>query len=202
MNFQALHALVETFQGCYKDGTNGTRDCRYFAGLYFILRIVAIILILVGFFDETVLFHGFTAILVAFVQPYKKRIYNVIDTVMFGLMGAICFLYMHNKELIQSTAWHYSTFLLVLTYVLHTFPLVCFIPFILCLVLDRKTGYIQKLKNYRLLRCFFQDHKELQREDFNVSVTVPHWPDRLLNPEQYEELTDGNQRECEGQKHL
>ena len=30
-----LHAFVDAFQGCYKDGTNGTRDCRYFS-LYFV----------------------------------------------------------------------------------------------------------------------------------------------------------------------
>ena len=29
-----LHAFADVFQGCYKNGTNGTRDCRYFAGLY------------------------------------------------------------------------------------------------------------------------------------------------------------------------
>ena len=42
MNSQALRTFVEAFQGCYKDGTNGTRDCRYFAGLYFIFRIIPV----------------------------------------------------------------------------------------------------------------------------------------------------------------
>ena len=35
-----LHAFVDAFQGCYKDGTNGTRDCRYFAGLQLVLRLL------------------------------------------------------------------------------------------------------------------------------------------------------------------
>ena len=30
----------DTFQGCYKDGTNETRDCRYFAGLQLVLRLL------------------------------------------------------------------------------------------------------------------------------------------------------------------
>ena len=29
-----LHTFADAFQGCYKNGTNGTRDYRYFAGLY------------------------------------------------------------------------------------------------------------------------------------------------------------------------
>ena len=32
-----LTTFMDAFQGCYKDGTNGTRDCRYFAAMYFIL---------------------------------------------------------------------------------------------------------------------------------------------------------------------
>ena len=41
LNCNALHIFMDTFQGCYKDGTNGTctYDCRYFAGLYFLVRI-------------------------------------------------------------------------------------------------------------------------------------------------------------------
>ena len=34
--------FLNTFYGCYKDGTEGTSDCRYFAGLYFVFRIVFI----------------------------------------------------------------------------------------------------------------------------------------------------------------
>ena len=32
-----LHAFVDAFQGCYKDGTNGTRDCLYFTALILII---------------------------------------------------------------------------------------------------------------------------------------------------------------------
>ena len=36
-----LHTFMDAFQGCYKDGTEpGTRDCRWFAGLYLLLRIL------------------------------------------------------------------------------------------------------------------------------------------------------------------
>ena len=36
-----LHTFMDSFQGCYKNGTEpGTRDCRYFLGAFFVLRIL------------------------------------------------------------------------------------------------------------------------------------------------------------------
>jgi len=40
MRWHALHIFIDSFQGCYKDGTNGTRDCRYFAGVYLTTRLL------------------------------------------------------------------------------------------------------------------------------------------------------------------
>ena len=40
INSLALCWLMDTFQGYYKDGTNGTRDCRCFAAMFLILRII------------------------------------------------------------------------------------------------------------------------------------------------------------------
>ena len=34
LSFYALCIFMDAFQGGYKDGTNGTRDCRYFEALY------------------------------------------------------------------------------------------------------------------------------------------------------------------------
>ena len=31
VRWHALHTFIDAFQGCFKDGANGTRDCRYFA---------------------------------------------------------------------------------------------------------------------------------------------------------------------------
>ena len=37
----ALNIFMDAFQGCYKDGINVTRDCRYFGALYLIVRIIS-----------------------------------------------------------------------------------------------------------------------------------------------------------------
>ena len=190
INFQALRIFVETFQGCYKDGTNGTRDSQYFAGLYFIFRFIAVVLILGTtqvFINLSALLYLFTALLFVIVNPYKKHIYNVIDAIMFGLLGTIYFLFTWNIEYTVFTG-HSSTPLLVLTDVLYSLPLLYLVLFIVYWVLDRKTNCTQKLKGHRLLRCFFPSESQTE----NFYDTIPH---RLLNPEQYEPVADGSHQE-------
>ena len=43
IRYQVLHTFMDVFQGSYKDGTNGTRDCRWFAALYLMLRIALLV---------------------------------------------------------------------------------------------------------------------------------------------------------------
>ena len=181
MNSQALRIFIEIFQGCYKDGTNGTRDCRYFAGLYFLLRIVAIILFFSNLINASVLFYVFIALLFALIRPYKEYVYNVVDPIMFGLMGTINFFVMWNVEYTKFHG-HSSTPLLVLIEVLYWFPLLYLVLFIVYWVLDRKTSCIQKLKSHKALRFFFHIQED-QRVYFDDDV-----PHRLLNPEEYEQL--------------
>ena len=81
----ALHTFVDAFQGCYKDGTNGTRDCRYFAALQLVLRLL---FTLVFFLTEEVTIAAFIAFVVlalyillfVITQPYKDAVYNKTDT--------------------------------------------------------------------------------------------------------------------------
>ena len=184
MNSQALHTVVETFQGCYKDGiTSGTRDCRYFAGLYFILRIIIITLSLVNiqyFILGSCVLYWCAALLLASVKPYKNNIYNFIDAVILGLMGTIYSFISFNIAHVFFTG-HSSTLLLVLTDILYTLPLLYLVLFIVCWVVGRKTNCMQRLKDRG---CIFQSRKN----NFEI-------PPRLQNPEEYEELTDGNEVE-------
>ena len=80
-----LHTFVDAFQGCYKDGTNGTRDCRYFAALQLVLRLL---FPMVFFLTEEVIIAAFSAfvalalyiLLFVITQPYKGAVYNKTDT--------------------------------------------------------------------------------------------------------------------------
>ena len=177
INTQALRTFVEAFQSCYKDGTNGTRDCRWFAGFYFILRIVATVIYYLNvgnqfqLFREFVLLYGFTALVFALVQPYKKHMYSVIDAVMFGLLSTVWYLCQWNLENNVADGYN-STTLQVLIGVVCSLPLLYLVLFTVYWVLDRKTSYIQKLRNHRFLRCLFRNQEEQQRIHFDVAL--PH----------------------------
>ena len=90
----SLRMFVELFQGCYKDGTSGTRDLRFTASLYLFLRLgVLFAYVMCGFSDfincDTVTF--LTVILAALLfivgaQPYKNKLMAKADTVLLLLL--------------------------------------------------------------------------------------------------------------------
>ena len=87
-----LHIFADSFQGCYKDGTNGTRDYRWFAGLHLLLRFIIIFFFdISNYHKEATLFITFTIalymVLVASLQPYKKHLHLKID--MMLLLGLL-----------------------------------------------------------------------------------------------------------------
>ena len=81
---QLLHTFMDVFQGHYKDGTNGTRDLRFFSGLYLLLRVIVyastVLTYQIASYAYTTVIIAGLAISVALARPYKKHIYNVIDT--------------------------------------------------------------------------------------------------------------------------
>ena len=76
-----LRAFVDAFQGCYKDGTDGTRDYRYFAALQLVLRLLlSVIFYTTEDITVTLLFSvvalSLYITLFVIVQPYKVRVHN------------------------------------------------------------------------------------------------------------------------------
>ena len=83
----ALNTFVDAFQGCYKDGTDGTRDCRYFAALELLLRLLVIFFFVFAKNVEISLFltsvaFGIYVILFVIAKPYRVAIYNKTDVPM------------------------------------------------------------------------------------------------------------------------
>ena len=84
----ALHTFADAFHGCYKNGTNGTRDYRWFAGLHLLMRFVLVVVyelamyhVMSGIFMLLcVLFY--TAAL-AILQPYKSDVHLKLDLSLF-----------------------------------------------------------------------------------------------------------------------
>ena len=125
-----FQAFLDEFHGCYKDGSNGGIDCRWFASFYFCLRIALYTVYslaatwYVQYIIQTMLFLG-SALLVALFQPYKHFWINQVDISMFLLLAAINALSQYNLLTLQVGAngrmerWPYIT-----QYVLILLPLV------------------------------------------------------------------------------
>ena len=95
---QALHVFMDAFQGCYKNGTDGTRNFRSFSAMYLFIRICFFMVMAVSLsssvymtcFIAGVMFTLF-AILFAVVQPYKSPVHNAVDTVLVLVVALIYF---------------------------------------------------------------------------------------------------------------
>lgn len=125
-----LEQFIETFQGCYKDGTDGTADRRYFAGLYFVFRVV--MLLVFSQSQEIVVLLTYKAVvsiiflfICAVSQPYKKALYTFIDCLFFAIMAAIATIQVYtyirlkeNKEISRVFLLYYFLLYVPLLYMI------------------------------------------------------------------------------------
>ncbi len=103
VNWLPLHAFMDIFQGCYQNGTNGTRDYRYFAGFYLMFRVLSLFPIEYSMISamQHILLPLLFSYAFALLRPYRKYIYNICDTLFFFLYafcGAILNLKYVNKH--------------------------------------------------------------------------------------------------------
>lgn len=95
IRWHRLHAFADKFQGCYKDGTNKTRDYRYFAGIYLLIRILYHIRVIWNTIYSiyiSQIIPLFAAFLFGVLRPYRNDLYNRLDCALFILLtfGQIC----------------------------------------------------------------------------------------------------------------
>ena len=95
-NWYFLRAFVDSFQGCYKDGTEpGTFDCRWFSTFIHLIRLLFFVILGV---TMSVMFYiyGFIVFLILSIaainiQPFKKSAsrYSSMDTVFYFLLSLV-----------------------------------------------------------------------------------------------------------------
>ena len=86
-----LSAFMDKFHGCYRNGLNGGKDMRSFAGVYFLLRFLPFFYypcqlyrIPFSFGSYLVLIFVSATLLIAIARPYKETYMNVFDTILLG----------------------------------------------------------------------------------------------------------------------
>ena len=85
---QLLHVFMDAFQGSYK---THPRDLRSFSAFYLLVRII--LMAQLSLFPSFFIFYTsgvvcfVAAAVIAVFQPYKEKNHNIVDTVLFLLMG-------------------------------------------------------------------------------------------------------------------
>ena len=169
MNCYALHTFADIFQGCYKNGTNGTRDYRYFAGLYFLLRIVIVFGSLLSFLMYTLftsLVYLAASVSFAFLHPHKKHVYNVVGSLIIALLAVINILITFHTAFVLFSG-HPSATLLIVTDILYLLPALYPILLVTYWLFSKIKDKLQRYLS-----------TEPQMEKYSV-------PDRMANSMQY-----------------
>ena len=126
-----LHTFMDSFLGCYKDGTQpDTRDCRWFASFLFCFRFV---LLIIGAIIQSVPFFKFSSMVVVLcvifmtvVQPFKKESKHLYTNSVFMLLLAMLYilsLTINNHLIEQPPYVYYTNAVAVLTTVVAVLPL-------------------------------------------------------------------------------
>ena len=190
-----LKIFVEAFHGCYKDGSDGRRfrDFRYFAGLYFVLRIAIAVSDLDNIFSShagrqlIILLLVVVALAFALLRPYKLHRYNAIDAAHLVILAAIYFLLLNNVyfsllSIISQTILVFVGLLSILPLLYATFL------FFYWLLSKRKLlpNFTEKFKRHAA-----KSFEEIGEDGSVDATTLLHedefglLPDRLVNPESY-----------------
>ena len=171
INKIALHTFVDLFAGCYKDGTEpGTRDCRYFAALFFLLRFANCVSIFCTFGSYYLVI--FPIILVCFsmlfiaAQPYRSKfsLHNITTMVflMISIILCCCFFGINTALLFYPESY---PSLLIFTFIIASLPLVYVTSLILKWIYDRVLW-----ERYRL--CNLKSRYVVLEDKVNVDSTV------------------------------
>ena len=184
VRWHALPIFIDAFQGYYKDGTNGTRDCRYFAGVYLLLRLILAISFAI---TRNVVFYGLAilvlisvAILITILQPYKAEfaVYNAVDSV-FILVLAMWY----------GTAVFYYTAAIKANYLVKTSvivsSLVGTVPLLYFIVIFLRWIFSCTKVGQKLLKRVKSQIGRFCRQEHNTRLDES-LPDRLINLRLYD----------------
>ena len=185
--WHALHIFVESFQGQYKDGTNGTCDFRMVSASFLILRILILALFMnhhclishtaemqVFLFSCASCFHAVT-------RPYKLNFMNNVDIIILFLLGTLIFVASNSASPSLTYFTLGTTLLLLIPHMI--------LIFYICHKLANKIGITHCLKRKfkTLKRCMQATRPTSEAEtDVEAESDISSLPDRLINPEEYE----------------
>ena len=198
IRWQFLHTFTDTFQGCYKNGTNSTRDYRYFAGLYLLFRIVllaALISPMAYMWLILILFPVVVSLSFSLFCPCKTNFFNISDCLAFAIIALTNFLIVYATRV--------SPFPIQLLYFTAVIPFLYF-TLILYKLLSRVALFSTCCS--RIVKMFQARNQNQHPYIQGDENTDEELPDRIVNPDMYQPLLpvtsnrEGNsQSDCQPQ---
>ena len=167
-SYLTISAFCDVFQGFFKDGTNKTRDYRWFAGMFLIVRLLAFGLRSLVFINWYLLgstvMYGTIAFSFEVFRPYKTDHYNHFDAMAFGLLALIYLLYLLLINYVSTfSTGHFNEIVLYIIICCATVPLLFIIAY----------------ASLGIYKTCFRKMNIIKSES---SVLLP---DRIVNPTQY-----------------
>ena len=187
---QAVHIFMSAFNGYYKDGTEGTWDCRYFAAVDLVVRIIPPLLFVT---TQNAMFFGLAvfpllilATSVILINPYKKQYgrYNIVDTVLIHL--TVLFLTSISSEYLSLVIDHerYKLLFRIVLLILALIP----IGYILAIIVHWlfSQTWMQNLGCTKwLLRHSCCKKRNLESAAEQEDTELNDLPDRVNHPNDY-----------------
>lgn len=103
IRWNGLRTFVDKYQGCFKDGYSWGRDYRYFAGLYFGLRVLFAVITINAYVWAYVLLalSVITSLTFALLRPYKQDFYNKLDSLLFAVLAFAYFCKIMGEKMVS-----------------------------------------------------------------------------------------------------
>ena len=164
INSPALHMFMNIFQGCFKDGTEGTKDCRYFAAFYLMIRVIFFCeLAVLGYSQMYVCTISLLLMSILFFLyfPHKSPLFNKVDVIFIVLLVVFEMTELHVKSFDLPLVQNVEGVFYLIPIVLLMYPV--------CLVL-----YISYKKSRRFqaiilhVKMFFSRHLSRQPPAVNI----------------------------------
>ena len=175
-----IRELANICQGCFKNGTTpGTRDYRWFAGLYLLLRIFFIVIVnQKNYHMYMILVPCIIAVLVATVQPYRIDVYNKLDSILWLGFAFGSSWYVNALAFDDLSSGGFYVFFVI--------PLV----YLFCYVVWRSVIFIVKKCQSKIA-----ERKKLPTtEPEGTNKQEDQLPDRILQPSEYTPLVSASKR--------
>ena len=206
---QAVHMFVDTYQGCFKDGTNSTRDYRALSVVYLLLRFALLSLYIqdtevvtsgLSLFMFSILFMLISLIL-GTVKPYKHNYMTYCESALLFNLGVLALLvYMWLFFPMQRDA--YATVFVTLCTLPHI-TLMCYLVFIIF----RGKAFLQWIKKHNPMAYFttndgvithiIRSLKSFRSPSTSLLIEEDTFPDRCSHPDGYLDTLSTNYKQAD-----